>query len=200
MLKLKDNIQKNLPLYISIFALLVSFMSMNNSREANKIAKEAQRDELTVILNARFSSDSTRFVLSPLTKNIALTSISAYYPPQIDSTVWLIYPTDWELPIISLKWKIENLVKTLYPIREDSMIAVIDGNSIPIILNIQYVTGNKTIQTQTLYSINYRAYFFDSNPTIDILGMVPIGHFQSEYDPKKYLSNLWKKILDDRIK
>ena len=189
-----DRISTVVGVIIALVALGVSVRSCQYAKSALDLqAQQVYEANLTNYIGV-FSKEESTLSIRATNPSVTLQRMRVYFPTVISEEIWDVEQPEFKLYLTVPIFEIQRLIKAKIP-RLEGRIQVADNNSLPIVLESQYLVSGETRAEKSLYVIEYEAIVWEKpgrEPSIDIKGISFIQRLPWETAPMSYLNKIWE--------
>lgn len=182
---------------ISILALIITLFfsakSCQISNDALMLQKKLSQEAALTNFIGSYSKVEDVLSIKATNPEVNIQRIKIYYPSTISDQTWDVEQPEFKHYMTLPIFKIKTLINDRFP-RIDDKIQMVDNNSIPIVMESQYLVKGNTLFEKSLYIIEFEAIVWDSinrEPSINIKGLSFIQRLPLETSPVPYLDRLW---------
>jgi hypothetical protein len=182
---------------ISVVALIFSVRGFNIASRSLEISKNEYLSGRTAIYDGNIVDKNDVIRINSTNKDILIQDAIVFFPPQTNIGEMSLTPPEYGIPLISLKYKLEEAIISTIK-KEKGFSKLAPDSRFPIIIKSRYVAKGESFSEKSLYTVRYRWTLGDNQddrPDIEFTGLIFEQRLPFNEDEIKLLKELWGDTL-----
>lgn len=184
-----SNVIALISLIVALISIIISFRGCIVADKSLTYVENSYNAERMLVLHAKIVNHGLQ--VSPIDSEMCLQTISAYFPSALDSNVYSLRSSRFEVPLLLLEYGINDVTERTIP-KKPGFILLSDVGGVPVVIRSHYAAKGDAFDDLSLYVLPMLITVPDVGlPRVEFTGFTFIGHLAETTDARTFIDRLW---------